>query len=307
MRQLQWLLAVWAVLAAAVGWAQEPGHPLVAPAPGAEMVEHGFDPAATYPLIVAPVDEAGGIDANLPATLTLDGELTRLLLQAPAPPGEILAHHRTSLKKQDFEILYQCKNAACGAAFAAAAPGRRAFPRRFAAAGGGYYLAARLNRGIHDVYVSVHSVAQDGGALTRVDVVEVQPRQLAALTITAEQLARQLQESGRVALYGIYFDTESARLQPASKPTLREIARLLENKPDLRLLVVGHTDTRGGFEYNIELSRRRAHSVVEALASDYGVSRARLKPWGVGFTSPAASNATPEGRASNRRVELVVW
>ncbi|WP_416137988.1 OmpA family protein [Halomonas sp. HK25] len=82
---------------------------------------------------------------------------------------------------------------------------------------------------------------------------------------------------------------------------------VIEQEPrETEVVVVDHTDNQGGFDYNIELSQRRAAAVVEALAAEYGVARDRLKHWGVGFTAPAASNATDEGRARNRRVELVL-
>ena len=75
----------------------------------------------------------------------------------------------------------------------------------------------------------------------------------------------------------------------------------------LRVQVVGHTDSRGGFDYNIDLSKRRAEAVVEALTARYGVDPDRLKPWGVGYTAPRASNESDIGQAKNRRVELVAW
>ena len=73
----------------------------------------------------------------------------------------------------------------------------------------------------------------------------------------------------------------------------------------LRLLIVGHTDTQGSYDYNADLSRRRAESAVTSLVKDYGIARERLFPVGVSFASPIASNQTEEGRAKNRRVELV--
>ena len=91
---------------------------------------------------------------------------------------------------------------------------------------------------------------------------------------------------------------------PYSEATLSEIAKLLQEKPDLRVLVVGHTDTEGSFEYNRSLSQRRADSVVSNLA-EKGISKERLFPVGISFASPVATNATEEGRTKNRRVELV--
>lgn len=104
---------------------------------------------------------------------------------------------------------------------------------------------------------------------------------------------------------GLHFDADEATIKPASRSTLDEIGKLMQREPHLNLLVVGHTDRQGGFEYNIELSKRRAASITKSLVNDYGVGRGHLKPWGVGYTAPAASNATGGGRAKNHRVGLV--
>ncbi len=125
------------------------------------------------------------------------------------------------------------------------------------------------------------------------------------LELGAKEMMSQLKGSGRVAIYGIYFDFDKAELQPESEPTLQEIARLLAENPQLRLHVVGHTDNVGEFDYNLKLSRLRAEAVVEALVSKHGVVRERLESAGVGPLAPMASNSTEEGRAKNRRVELV--
>ncbi len=121
----------------------------------------------------------------------------------------------------------------------------------------------------------------------------------------AETMARDLATTGRVALYGIYFDFDKAVVKPESEPTLREIARLLRENPALRLHVVGHTDSVGTLDYNLDLSRRRAAAVVAALTTGHGIAADRLRPAGVGPLAPAAPNTTEEGRAKNRRVELV--
>jgi OmpA-OmpF porin, OOP family len=113
------------------------------------------------------------------------------------------------------------------------------------------------------------------------------------------------QGCGHIALYGIYFDTDKTDIKPESAPTLTEIAALLKQDARLTLFVVGHTDNVGGDDYNMDLSRRRATSVVTALTSQHGVDPKRLKPAGVGLLAPVAANHTEEGRAKNRRVELV--
>ena len=121
----------------------------------------------------------------------------------------------------------------------------------------------------------------------------------------AESLAGSIRETGKAAVYGIYFDTGKAEIKPASEPALAEIARLLKADPRLKLYVVGHTDNVGVFGSNIKLSEDRAAAVVKALVGKYGIVSSRLTPFGDGPTAPVASNTSEEGRAKNRRVELV--
>lgn len=176
------------------------------------------------------------------------------------------------------------------------------------------YLAARLARSEGDVFCSVWAFeaawtaaslkAPEKSTVVRVDICEVKPMEQKMVLVKAEEMEGQIALNGKVALYGILFDTDKASIRPDSEPTLVEISKLLQNKPGLRVLVVGHTDTQGSFEYNRSLSQRRADSVVANLAGR-GISKERLFPVGVSFASPVAANATEEGRAKNRRVELV--
>ena len=111
--------------------------------------------------------------------------------------------------------------------------------------------------------------------------------------------------TGRVATQGIYFDTGSDRIRPESSPTLKEIGAMLKEHPDLKLAIEGHTDNVGAAAANQALSEKRAAAVRQALVDGYQVDGARLEAKGLGQTKPAAPNDTPEGRQSNRRVELV--
>jgi outer membrane protein OmpA-like peptidoglycan-associated protein len=125
------------------------------------------------------------------------------------------------------------------------------------------------------------------------------------ITADAASMARDLATAGKVTIYGIFFDFDKADIKPESEPALREIGKLLRERSDLKLHVVGHTDNIGGLDYNLDLSRRRAEAVVGVLRSQHGIARDRLRPAGLGPLAPAATNATEEGRALNRRVELV--
>ena len=114
-----------------------------------------------------------------------------------------------------------------------------------------------------------------------------------------------LQEEGRVAVQDIRFDTGEATLKPESDETLKEVATLLREHPELDLLIEGHTDNTGDFDANKTLSEERAQAVKAALVEDYSIEAGRLKTVGLGSTQPKASNDTEEDRAENRRVELV--
>lgn len=121
----------------------------------------------------------------------------------------------------------------------------------------------------------------------------------------AETMAQAIAAEGRIALDNILFDFGSAVLLPASDAPLEQIARLLNDRPDLSVYVVGHTDSIGTLEANLALSRARAQAVVDALVARFGVAAGRAVPAGVGPLAPLASNATEAGRAQNRRVEIV--
>lgn len=121
----------------------------------------------------------------------------------------------------------------------------------------------------------------------------------------ADSMSQSINATGKVALYGIYFDFGKAVLKPESDPTLAEIVKLLQAGPNLKLYVVGHTDNVGTLDANLQLSRDRADAVVKALIGKYGIAASRLQPLGVGPAAPVESNKTEEGRAKNRRVELV--
>lgn len=123
--------------------------------------------------------------------------------------------------------------------------------------------------------------------------------------IPADDMGKGIGTDGHVALYGIHFDYDKADPKPDSKPQLEEIAKMLKADTALNVLVVGHTDNQGELAYNVDLSKRRADSVIQALGKDYGIDTTRLGAYGDGMTAPVASNDTEEGRAENRRVEIV--
>jgi outer membrane protein OmpA-like peptidoglycan-associated protein len=145
----------------------------------------------------------------------------------------------------------------------------------------------------------------NGRTFVMVDTLETKALAQTMEAPSADEMVASITTSGRVALYGIQFDSGKTEVKAESKATMDEIAKLLAANRTLKLLVVGHTDNAGGFAPNLELSKKRAEAVVAQLVSQYKVAPARLQAFGVAYSSPVASNVDEGGRAKNRRVELV--
>lgn len=143
-------------------------------------------------------------------------------------------------------------------------------------------------------------------AATYLQIVEPQAMQTGQVTVDVKALQSGLQTDGKIALYGLFFDTGKAEIKPESKAQLDEMAKLLQGNAQLKVHIVGHTDNVGSLDANQSLSLARAQAVVAALSKPpYGIAAARLNARGVASLAPLASNADEAGRARNRRVELV--
>ncbi|MFQ5605562.1 MAG: OmpA family protein [bacterium] len=124
------------------------------------------------------------------------------------------------------------------------------------------------------------------------------------LTFGAEEMKKALDETGRVAIYGIYFDVDKASLKLGAENALIEMVKLMKNNPELKIEIQGHTDDTGLAAHNLTLSSQRAET-VKTFLMNYGIESFRMVPKGLGEDRPVASNDTEDGRAQNRRVELV--
>jgi len=142
------------------------------------------------------------------------------------------------------------------------------------------------------------------GDRIRIEIIEKEAMKQ-EVTADAKFMSEGISSTGHVAIYGIYFDFNKSDVKPESDPALQEINKLLSNNPNLKVFIVGHTDNVGGVDYNMKLSQVRADAVVKALATKYKVNPQSLKAYGVGQLAPVAPNKTEDGRAKNRRVELV--
>jgi OOP family OmpA-OmpF porin len=278
-------------------------HPLVSRYPGSVITRYQTREYDEYLIPLAGVPRQG---LQLEKTKHLEGKLTRIRYAVPPVPNprstlEVYRNYESALMKAGFESLFSCVNPQCGdmAWQLYHAPFEITSQR---------FLAARQARPEGDVYITLyvmdHTISR-GSLFVALDIIEMRPMESGLITLNAEAMAKEIAASGRVALYGIYFDFNKAEIKPESEPTLNQIGKLLKQQPALKLLVTGHTDNLGTMTYNLELSQRRAEAIVNSLVSRYGIEQRRLTPQGLGFQSPIASNKTEEGRAKNRRVELV--
>ncbi len=214
---------------------------------------------------------------------------------------EILENYRAALNERGFVADWECSGRAeCGNQRDGGWNSRNGM--NLGIGGDVRYLTGRVPHEGVEVLVSV-------GVERSAHYVQVlQPEALETgrvRILDAEAMASSLEAEGKIAIENIYFDFARADLLPESDPALAEIARLLAEREGLSVYVVGHTDAVRSLEANLDLSRRRAEAVVAALTGRFGLAEGRAVPAGVGPLAPVATNATEEGRALNRRVEIV--
>jgi outer membrane protein OmpA-like peptidoglycan-associated protein len=296
-------------------------HPLVTRYPGATIEWYQVDNHREYRV---PVDTITGY-REIGEWIDAAGLVTRIYYEvdgASRSHGEVYLNYLEALESSGFEILArglhekssrgpEVGTRAWQDVLYRANPFSKAGPvsamvSGSSTSGGSGTVVARKERAAGTVYV-VASVYRfrDDTISTLVDVVEVEEAETGLIVVDAEAIGRGLTEQGRVVLDGVLFEFDRATLRPESSGALEAIAEYLRAHPEESFYVVGHTDAKGAFAYNTNLSRERARAVAEALVNDHGIDGKRLEAHGVGPLVPVFSNETDAGREKNRRVELV--
>ncbi|QIK37712.1 OmpA family protein [Caldichromatium japonicum] len=260
-------------------------------------------------------------------SLKVAGRRSRVLYLAPRNVSslEVIRNYQQALEELGYERLYQCSGfEECGTRidrfYGDPTNGKQLnehYLLRYVYSDGSVQeprlYSARRQTPEGQSYVLVFAAFQDNfadsaaGNRVAIFVEEVLTRPVSKqmVLVEAPEIALGISDAGRIAIHSIQFDSGQATVKPESMPQIEQIARLLAEQPNLRLYIVGHTDNRGTLDYNLDLSRRRAEEVVRILIQRYGILGERLKPVGVANLAPLTSNATEEGRALNRRVEIV--
>jgi len=267
----------------------------------------------------------------------VEGRYTRLIYLAPAErsPLEVIRNYVDELSAMGGTVLYACTSLACGGDMRGndhgggtqglldkLYPSERIKAPSFSNGNCAStmdvseqrYLVYRIPSESGDIYVAVYAYtvqdtlyckAFNDRTMAMVIAIEPQAREKKMVAVTAAEMQSSIDSSGRIALYGIYFDTNKTDIKPESAAAIEQIADLLKANTALKVFIVGHTDNVGTLAANTDLSKRRANAVINMLISQHRVSAGQMEAGGVGMLSPLASNADETGRAKNRRVELV--
>jgi outer membrane protein OmpA-like peptidoglycan-associated protein len=298
-------------------------HPLLSRFEGSKLVGYDvkqFD-EVTLPAgkRIANKDNKAAFDS----TLDLEGKYTRIAYNFPKDRSavEVMRNYQAALEKAGLKPVFSCAKENCGTNFGEFwldkrlgnnfIQGSSAYhnPFNYGRLEPRYLLAKGVTKDGTPVHVAVYTTAplenQNGGVY--LEIIEGKPMEggKVSASLNAADMAKGIAAEGKVAVYGVYFDTGKADVKPESKAALGEMAKLLQQDAKLKVYVVGHTDNQGVIAQNVELSQHRAEAVVKVLAADYKVDAKRLSAKGVASYAPVASNDAEAGRQLNRRVELV--
>jgi len=245
----------------------------------------------------------------------IDGKITRIQYESQKEHSvfEIYKSYELALKNAGFNILLTLDKTNCGVNLSEqlyigefnglnALSGDRIKPDytdgQFA------YLSAKKKIDDKEIYIVIYVTQWKSDApLITFDAIEVKSMDKALVSVKDMQTS--IMENGHIAIYNIYFDTGKSEIKDSSSEVLKNIAEYLNANPDDKYIIVGHTDNVGDFQANIKLSKERAEAVKNKLVSKYVVKAEQLITYGDGQTAPVTTNSTKEGRAKNRRVEIV--
>jgi len=320
-RMVAWVLALALLVPAAhagdIKGAKD--HPEIGRFAGSTIIGYNHRNFDEYLLPESPIVKKGD-NYIYEKSRMIEGDVTRILYVAPkeASVAEVYRNYEKQLKRKGFETLFSCRAGEGEYRCMYNAGYMKNFKPPLAEyayyIGDHRYLSMKKSDPRGDLYVSLLVYDYTFSfynyryrhPMVQLDVIRSEPLDDSQIKVLgAADLSNAIRESGHVALHGIYFDTDSAKLRPESDAALAEIGKLMKHDAALKLYVVGHTDNAGSFSHNMQLSEKRAASVAAALTARHGIAAERLSTHGVGQLAPVASNDTEEGRARNRRVELV--
>ena len=288
---------------------------------GSSIIFYQKKPFDAFTFALAPVKYNFDLKKNeIDKKLEVKGELTRIGYEGPAKASaiEVLENYRGLLEGNGYKVIYEAAGDDIGSdagGWFAKVTGEVDQLFEYSNSAAHYMVAERDKDGVKTdigLYVTEYDIGTKGKtdivkgqAIIDLNIVRAGALKSKMVTVSSSEIKKGIVEQGHIAIYGIYFDTDKSDLKTESKTSLDQVAQYLKDNPDIKIHVVGHTDNVGEMAHNLKLSNDRAGAVVAALEKDYAVPAERLNPAGVGPLAPIASNETDEGRAKNRRVELI--
>lgn len=279
-------------------------HPLLSRYPGSFIEDYE---QIDYEEFSLPTGIFNGKNKALPVE-DVTGDITRITYEIrKVSTLKVFHNYVSALTKEGFETVFSCERQACGDdRKAIQALGDHLSVKQVY----NYYRQPRYQLMQNTIENQTTFVAffvgnYQGTTRMQLVIIRTEPLQGDLVKTNPDQVLKQLEQKGKAAIYGIYFDHDKSDIKPESAESLKVIADVLNKNNSLNLYVVGHTDDKGSPEYNLGLSSKRAKAVVKALVSQYGIKESRLIGYGVGPYAPAANNKNDLGRQLNRRVELV--
>ncbi len=306
-------------------------HPAVSRYAGSVLIAFDEQDYDEYELVLDIWDRTGRKWTN---SQRVEGKVSRRSYMAPEGTTLLEAYRNfeQAIQAAGLKVLFSCKAPDCGVGTTMSSSLSNGMPERlkpsdhyhnFASIKDFAYIAAEGEHQGKRIWLAVGmGVKAAGGIRYRdannrlgkvptdrlvyfIDIIESAAMDTGMVRVTADALKQGIDRDGKVTLDGILFDTDKAIVKPESKAALDAIAGYLKANAAMNFFVTGHTDATGSYDQNLQLSDARAKAVATALATQYGIAATRLAAVGVGPVSPAATNDTDEGRARNRRVELV--
>ncbi|MBX2808952.1 MAG: OmpA family protein [Cellvibrionaceae bacterium] len=290
-------------------------HPLLTRYQGAEIIRFDEREYDRYPLAHR-VNSDGSVEQT-----HLEGHISTRIYSGSKSDSVLRAasNYKAALKKAGFTILVSCYKAECGGNIAIdlfESSNRLSVYRTLSirdlrpsnSNNEFQYISAKQSQNDKTIYVALlirKELSSNKSLRIAQDVIETKAMETNLVTVNAQYLADDISTKGRVVLEGLFFDSNQATLTARSEPALKQIADYLKTQSTSRFYVVGHTDNKGSYQYNIDLSQQRAAAVKEALVTAYQIDGKRLSAVGVGPVSPRSTNNQANGSSLNRRVELV--
>lgn len=306
-------------------------HPLINRYQGSELVAQESIPFEANQIPANYADFDGWKTGN--KQQTVEGSRTRLVYLSPKGRGayEVQKNYEAALQQAGATKLLACsgqdtcKGAANNIRDSYVDWVLKLDPKKqnSSAFGALNYLRDKVGHALYKItragdiyYVTVITSQDDGGtstddvkerAATVIEIIQAKAMETGKVSVaSADAMKKGLEAEGKMAVYGIFFDTGKADVKAESKAQLTEMAKLLNANKALKVFIVGHTDNQGTIDGNVALSQNRAAAILATLVKDYKVSASQLNARGVASFAPVAANTSEAGRAKNRRVELVV-